>query len=120
MSALDFEVFRFPSVGNAIADALGVTQAPECRLENGRTMLTFRRLGLSRWPEEQQMELALRAADTARAVLARDTRKKLRNVAGKAVVVIYEDALSVRGCAVVTRWECAVPGRQEWNSHEED
>jgi len=58
------------------------------------------------------MELALRSAAAARRALADDERKKLRKAAPKAIVVIYEDAITLHGCAVVTRWECAVPGQQ--------
>lgn len=74
-----------------------------------RVTLTFRRLGASRWSENQRIEHALRAAATARAVLADDSRRVVCERATRAIVVVYEDATLARGCAVVARWECVVP-----------
>lgn len=106
-----FEIFTFRSVGEAVARALNVETVPECRVVHGRITLAFRRLGAARWPEAQQMELALRAAEAARPVLAGDPRWQLRRGANRAIVVIYEDSSVVQGCAVTARWECTVPGR---------
>jgi hypothetical protein len=103
------EVFRFPSVGDAVARGLGIDAAPECRRENGRVILIFRRQGATRWSEAQQAELALRTANVARAVLAEHSRRELRASARRAIVVVYEDAAVVQGCAVTARWECVVP-----------
>ena len=104
-----FEVFTFRSVGEAVARALNVESVPECRVVNGRVTLSFRRLGAARWPEAQQMELALRAVEAARVVLAGDSRWQLRRGATRAIVIVYEDATVVQGCAATARWECAVP-----------
>lgn len=109
MSPLHFEVFAFRSVGEAIARALQIDQPPDCRIVNGRTVLTFRRLGAARWPEARQVEFALRAAAIARTVLADDHRRQLRRGATRAIVVAYKDANVVRGCEVTARWECTVP-----------
>ena len=103
------EVIRFPSIGNEIALGLGVTPAPECRMEHGRTTLIFRRLGASRWSEEQQIDYAARAASVARAALANDHRRMVRRGARWATVIVYEDASVVQGCAVVARWQCVIP-----------
>jgi hypothetical protein len=102
------EVHRFPSVGTPIGRALGV-EPPECRVQNGRTTLTFRRLGATRWSEAQQMEFARRAVAVARSVLADDDRGQLRRGARRAIVIVLEDATVVQDCAVVARWECTVP-----------
>jgi hypothetical protein len=104
-----FEIFTFRSVGEAVARALNVESVPECRVVHGRVTLTFRRLGAARWPEAQQIELALRVVEAARVVLAGDTRWQLRRGATRAIVVIYEDSSVVQGCAATARWECAVP-----------
>ena len=109
MSRLQFGVIRYGAVAAAIARALGVEPAPDCRIGHGRITLTFRRLGASRWSENQQIEHALRAAATARTVLGDDPRRAVRERARRAIVVVYEDATLVRGCAVVARWECVVP-----------
>lgn len=111
MNPLDFEVFNFRSVGDAIARAMRVDPSPDCRVVNGRTVITFRRLGAARWPETQQMEFALRAAAVARAVLADDQRRKLRKGATRAIVIAFKDAAVVQGCEVTMRWECTVPGQ---------
>ena len=109
MSAWRLEIRRFRSVGSAIARALGFEPPPDCRIEHGRATLTFRRLGATRWPEAQQIDYAVRAVNVARAVLADDRRRQVRRAAKWATVVVYEDATSVDGCAVVARWECVVP-----------
>ena len=109
MKPSPFEVFSFRSVGEGVARALAVESVPECRVVHGRVTLTFRRLGAARWPEAQQMELALRVVEAARVVLAGDSRWQLRRGATRAIVVIYEDSTVVQGCAVTARWECAVP-----------
>ena len=111
MKPSPFEIFTFRSVGEEIARALNVDSVPDCRVVHGRITLLFRRLGAARWPEPQQMELALRVAEAARPVLAADSRWQLRRGANRAIVVIYEDSSVVQGCAVTARWECAVPGR---------
>ena len=111
MKPSPFEIFTFRSVGEAIARALHVESVPECRVVHGRVTLCFRRLGAARWPEAQQIELALRAVEAARVVLAGDSRWQLRRGATRAIVVVYEDATIVRGCAVTARWECAVPNQ---------
>jgi hypothetical protein len=95
-----FEVFAFRSVGDAIGRALRVDPAPDCQILHGRTILTFRRLGASRWPEPQQMEFALRASDVARAVLADDKRRQVRKGATRAIVIAFKDAAVVEGCIV--------------------
>jgi hypothetical protein len=109
VSVSRFEVIRFRSVGSGIARALGIEPPPDCRIAHGRATLTFRRLGATRWPEAQQIDYAVRAVNVARAVLADDTRRQVRRAAQWATVVVYEDATSVDGCAVVARWECVVP-----------
>ena len=109
MKPSPFEIFTFRSVGEAIARALHVESVPECRVVHGRVTLSFRRLGAARWPEAQQIELALRVVEAARVVLAGDTRWQLRRGATRAIVVIYEDSSVVQGCAATARWECAVP-----------
>jgi hypothetical protein len=111
MSRSLFEVFTFRSIGDAIAHALQLPVSPECRVVNGRVTLTFRRLGAARWPEMQQMELVHRAVGVARGVLADDSRRQLRRGAARAIVVVFEDASLVQGCAVTARWECALPAQ---------
>lgn len=111
MNPLDFEVFNFRSVGDAIARALRVEPSPDCRVVNGRTVITFRRLGGARWPEVEQVEFALRAAAVTRAVLADDSRGKLRKGATRAIVIVFKDSAAVQGCEVTARWECTVPGQ---------
>ena len=112
MKPSHFEIFSFRSVGEAIARTLGIDSPPDCRVAHGRVTLTFRRLGAARWSESEQAELALRAADAARPVLAGDSRWQLRRGASRAIVVVYEDATVVQGCAVTARWECVVPGQR--------
>jgi hypothetical protein len=109
MSRLRIGIVRNASVGTAIGQALGVEPAPYCEIGQRRITLTFRRLGASRWSENQQIEYALRAAATARTVLEEHPRRAVRQRAARAIVVVYEDASLVRGCAVVARWECVVP-----------
>jgi hypothetical protein len=105
------EVITFRSVGTAIAHALAVQPPPECRIAHGRTTITFRRLGASRWSEEQQIDYAIRAAAVARAVFENDDRRQVRRAATNATVVVFEDATILHGCAVVARWECVVPAQ---------
>ena len=109
MSRLRVGVVRYASVATAIGRALGVEPAPECQIGQGRITLTFRRLGASRWSENQQLEHALRTAAMARTVLAADPRRAVRERSTRAIVVVHEDATLVRGCAVLARWECVVP-----------
>ena len=109
MSPLPFEVFSFRSVGDAVARALHVDESPDCRIVNGRTVLTFRRLGAVSWTEAQQMEFALRVAAVARVVLAEHPRAQLRRGATRAIVVALKDATVLNGCDVTRRWECIVP-----------
>lgn len=109
MKRLQIGIVRYLSAARAIGNALGIEPAPYIRIGHRRITLTFRGIGASGWPENQQMELALRAAGTARAVLAQNPRRGLRDPTTRAIVVVYEDASVVRGCAVVARWECVVP-----------
>ena len=102
-------VVRYVSVATAIGKVLGIEPAPHVRIGHGRITMTFRDIGASRWSEKQQVELALRAAGTARGILAHDPRRALRERATRAIVVVYEDSSLARGCAVVGRWECVVP-----------
>ena len=110
MAQFNFEVFRFRSTAATIARALGIEPPPECHIQNGRTYLTFRRIGAARWPESQQMDLVRRAVAVTRAVLADDDRRQLRKSAPKAIVVAFEDSTLVDGWPVTMRWECTVPG----------
>lgn len=96
-------------MGDAIGRALRVDPPPDCRIANGRTTLTFRRLGAARWPEAQQMEFARRAATVARAVLADDQRRQLKRGATRAIVIAFKDTGVVQGCEVTARWECTIP-----------
>jgi hypothetical protein len=105
-----FEVFRFRSAARSIAQVLGLDPPSDCMVRNGRTTVTFRRLGGSRWPEPQQMEFARQAASAVRRVFAEDGRRQLRSASTRAIVVTLEDAALVDGCAVTARWECIVPG----------
>ena len=109
MSPLPFEVFSFRSVGDAVARDMHVDESPDCRIVNGRTVITFRRLGAAGWPEAQQLEFALRAAAVARAVLAEHPRAQLRRGATRAIVIVLKDAIVLHGCEVTRRWECIVP-----------
>jgi hypothetical protein len=109
MARLQAGVIRYASVTREIARVLGVAPEPEIRIAQWRMTITFRRLGASRWPEAEQMNFALRVADAARAVLGAHKRSEVRGRATRAIVVAYEDAANVRGCAVVARWECVIP-----------
>jgi hypothetical protein len=109
MSPIKIGIVRYESVATAIANALGAEWMPDCRIGQQRITLTFKRLGASRWPEEQQIDTALRAAEIARSVLAADSRRAIRERADRAIEIVYEDASLVRGCAVAARWECVVP-----------
>ncbi len=102
-------IVRYASVGAAIARALGVEPPPDIRIGQGRVTITFRRSGASRWPQDEQLDFALRAAAIARRVLAEDRRSDVRRRAGRAIVIAYEDAANAGGCAVVARWECVIP-----------
>jgi hypothetical protein len=110
-SRLQIGVIRFQSVASAIGQALGIEPAPDCKIGQGRITLTFRRIGASRWSEDEQIEFALEAAAIARDVIASDHRRAVRRRANRAIVVVYEDTTLVRGCEVVARWECVVPVR---------
>jgi hypothetical protein len=112
VSPLHFEVLSFRSVGDAIARALRVDPAPDCHIFHGRTVITFRRLGVACWPEAQQMEFALRTAAVTRAVLADDQRRQLRKGATRAITIAYKDSAVVEGCEVTARWECTVPAQR--------
>jgi hypothetical protein len=109
MRRLQVGVVRYASVGNAIAEALGIEPAPDCRIGLGRLRLTFRSLGASGWTDAKRIEHALRIADVARKVLAADYRRAVRNRTSRAIVVMFEDAMILRGCTVMARWECVVP-----------
>jgi hypothetical protein len=60
MRRLQIGIVRYLSVARAIGNALGIEPAPYIRIGHRRITLTFRSIGASRWPENQQMELALR------------------------------------------------------------
>ena len=109
MRRLQVGVIRYASVGTAIGRALGLEPIPNCQIGQGRITITFRRLGATRWTEARQIEYALRAAAVARETLAGDRRPAVHRRATRAIVVVYEDASLVRGCAVEGRWECVVP-----------
>ena len=102
-------IVRYASLATAIERALGAERPPECRIGQGRVMITFKRIGATRWPESRQMDFALRAASIAREILAEDKRRPVRERATRAIEIVYEDATVLRGCAVVARWECVVP-----------
>ena len=121
MNRLQGGVIRYASAAAAIGRALGVDPKPDCQIGRGRITLTFRRIGASRWSEEQQIEYAFRAVVVARAVLADDHRRAVRRRATRAIVVVYEDVTLVRGCEVLARWECVVPtGAEDWQSAHSD
>jgi len=109
MSRIQVGVVRYAAVGAAIAQALGGNPEPDCRLGHGRTTLTFRRLGATRWPEARQIEHALRAATVARSIFAADSRGAVRRRATRAIEVVYEDSSLVQGCPATGRWEYVVP-----------
>lgn len=111
MSRLKVGIVRYASVATRIAQALGVDPPPEINL-GARITVTFRSLGATRWPETKQIDLALRIATVTRQVLAEDDRRTIRKRAGeRAIVVVFEDAADVRGCAVVAQWSCVVPAQ---------
>ena len=109
MPRLKVGIVRYGSVARAISEALGIEPPPDFLIGQGRITLTFRRLGASRWPEAQQIEHALQVASVARSVLSSDSRRAVRQRADRAIVVVYEDAKLMKGCAVVSRWECVLP-----------
>lgn len=119
MTRLQAGVIRFASVAREIGRVLGVTPEPEIHIGQWRLTITFRRLGASRWPEARQMDYALRVAEVARATLGAHKRSAVRGRATRAIVVAYEDAANVRGCAVLARWECVIPaaGRLDVNEN---
>ena len=109
MTRLRVGLVRYSSLATAIERALDTERPPECRIGQGRITITFKRLGATRWDESRQIEYALRAAAIAREIVAEDKRRTVRQRAGRAIEVVFEDATLVRGCAVVFRWECVVP-----------
>ena len=109
MSRIQVGVVRYASVARRIAEALRIEVAPDCRLRQGRTTITFRHLGASHWPAQRQIEYALHASSIARREFAVDPRRIIRDRARRAIVVVFEDATLDRGCAVTSRWECVVP-----------
>ncbi len=113
MSRLRVGVVRYPSVATAVENAIGGSPAPEFRIGQWRTTLTFHGIGASRWPEHRQVEFALHVAGIARDALAAQWRRAVRSYAERAIEVVYEDAALVEGCAVTSRWECVVPASHE-------
>lgn len=111
MSRLQIGIVRYASVGAAIARALGVQPPPDVHIGQGRVTIVFRRVGASRWPQDEQVDFALRVAVVGRRVLAEDRRSDVRRRAGRAIVVAYEDAANAAGCAVTARWECVIPAQ---------
>jgi hypothetical protein len=109
MARLQVGIIRYASVSRSIGEALGVERPPEVRIGRGRITVTFRQTGASRWPEEEQVDQALRTAATARRVLAADIRPGVRRRAKRAIEVACVDVFLKRGCAVESRWECVVP-----------
>lgn len=109
VSRLRIGIVRYAAVAEAIAGELAVDAVPDCRIGQGRVYITFRSIGASRWPEERQVEHALKAAAIARAVFSADRRTVVRRRLRRAIVVVYEDATLVRGCSVTARWECVIP-----------
>ena len=102
-------VVRYASVAQEIAAALGVDPAPDVVIAR-RINITFRSIGASRWPEQQQVDYALQIAAVARRILTDDNRRRVRRrVAESAIVVAFEDATIRRGCSITHRWEIVVP-----------
>lgn len=102
-------VVRYASVANQIAAALGVDPAPEVVIGR-RINITFRSIGASRWPEQQQVDYALQVAAVARQILTGDNRRRLRRrVEESAIVVAFEDVTLRRGCSITARWESVIP-----------
>jgi hypothetical protein len=110
MTPLRVGLVRYSSLATAIERALGTERPPECRIGQGRITITFKRLGATRWDESRQIDYALRAATIARRIIAEDKRRSVRERVNRAIEVVYEDTTLLRGCAVVARWECVVPG----------
>jgi len=109
MSYLRVGILRFASVTEAIRRELAFDVVPDCRIGHGRIYLTFRNLGGSRWPVEEQADRALRVAAVTRSVLAADHRGGVRRLARRAVVAVFEDVFLVNGCEATARWEYVVP-----------
>lgn len=109
MSPVQIGFVRYASVAAAIGRALGIAPPPDVRLGQGRLTITFRRSGASRWPQDEQVDFALRVSAIARRVLSDDRRGQIRARARRAIVVAYEDAANAAGCAVTSRWECVIP-----------
>jgi len=109
MTPLRAGIIRYASLATAIERALGAERPPECRIGHARVTITFKRIGATRWPENRQIDFALRAAAVAREILAEDARRVIRQRATRAVEIVYEDTTLLHGCAVVARWECVVP-----------
>ena len=109
MNRLRVGIIRYAAVAEAIASELTLGSMPDCRIGQGRVYITFRSIGASRWSVERQVDHALKAAAIARAVFASDRRIALRKRVQRAIVVVYEDASSVRGCSVTAKWECVIP-----------
>ena len=104
-------VIRYASAAKEIGLALGLHAPPDCRIGQGRIRLTFRNVGGTRWEEAEKVDNAIRIAEIARMVLSNDARRIVRRRAHRAIVVIYEDMMLVRGCEVMGKWECVVPAR---------
>jgi hypothetical protein len=116
MARLQLGVVRYASIATAIEHAIGVEPPPDCRFVRGRIRLTFRSHGAARWPEAEQIEYALRVAAIARSVLSADSRRAVRALVTRAIVVVCEDAKLLRGCTVTARWECVVLGAPSPNN----
>ena len=112
MATLQAGIIRYGSLAMAIRAALDVDPEPEVRVGQLRLTIIFRRHGATRWPEARRIEYALRVAAATRSVMAKDKRAGVRYRSTRAIVIIYEDASLLRGCAVVSRWECVVPALQ--------
>ena len=108
--------FGRAAVATEIGYALGVRTMPDIQIGRGRVRITLRQIGASRWTESEKMEFAMRVAETARSVLAGNSRRGVRSRAKRAVVVVYEDAMLVNGCDTSARWECIIPATAtaEW------
>jgi hypothetical protein len=111
MPRLRAGVIRYASAAREIGLALGLQEAPDCRIGQGRIRLIFRNVGATRWNENEKVDNALRIADVARLVLANDSRRVVRRRANRAIVVVYEDMMLLQGCEVIGKWECVVPAR---------
>jgi hypothetical protein len=111
MGHLEIGIVRYSSVAARIAKELGLESAVDCRIGAGRITLTFRHLHASDWADARRIKHALRAVETARAVLAVDPRATVRERAARAITVVIEDAAILHRCAVLARWECVVPSK---------